>query len=86
MSIVTFIILKLVKIDNVQYFSGIMLLISGGSFLNVSTMHILPEALSGGNHSLGHSQLGLSVNQLLTLCASVYLPVLLSVEVRSLEI
>jgi hypothetical protein len=60
-----------------QYFSGIMLLISGGSFLNVATMHILPEVL-GDSHS--SSQLkSLKLLDLGILVGTMYLPVLLSV-------
>lgn len=57
-----------------------MLLISGGSFLNVATMHILPEILNNshsGSHIHGASQ-SLELVDLIVLIGSMYLPVLLA--------
>lgn len=68
------------NIGDMQYFSGIMLLISGGSFLNVSTMHILPEALS-----LDHSH-SLKLSDVVMLIGSMYLPILLTAGVRLLQL
>jgi hypothetical protein len=68
-------LLNFLDIGNIQRFSGLMLLISGGSFLNVATMHILPEVLGDS-----HSSNSLKTTDLIILVGTMYIPVLLSVD------
>ncbi|XP_061140572.1 zinc transporter ZIP9 [Syngnathus typhle] len=59
--------------------TGVGMLFSGGTFLFVATVHVLPDIISGNSHSQPKQQSHLGLKESVTLVLGVGLPVLLAV-------
>ncbi|KAJ3126268.1 hypothetical protein HK098_007740 [Nowakowskiella sp. JEL0407] len=68
------------KQESIQVWTGVLLLFSAGTFLYVSTMHILPEIyVESGNGLSNSNEKKLSMGQILMLCLGMITPFFLSV-------